>query len=70
MDVLEVWGVGGEGWQQVALQARAAEREQLAAHRKRVRTLDKTQLLDDFRAGLSGNKGLFGHAQHVVGRTD
>jgi hypothetical protein len=69
VDVLEVWGVGGEGWQQVALQARAAEREKIAANMKRVRTVDKTQLLDDFRAGLLG-KALFGHAEHIVGRTD
>jgi hypothetical protein len=69
VDVLEVWGVGGEGWQQVALQAREAERVKLAAQRKRVQTLDKTQLLDDFRTGLLGN-ALFGHTEHIVGRTD
>jgi len=72
VDALEVWGVGGEGWQKNALQARNVEQERIEANLRKARTVDKTQLLDDFRSGLfvADSNTLFSHVEHTVGRLD
>ena len=71
VDALEVWGVGGDGWIKKALLVRQAMRQKDEANLRKARTVDKTQLLDDFRSGfLDGGKTLFGHADHVTGRTE
>jgi hypothetical protein len=70
VDAMEIWGVGGEGWIKGALQARASMRIKREANLKQARTVDKAQFLDDFRSCMVENDSLFGHVEHVAGRTD
>ena len=62
----------------IALQARHVEQQRVEANLRKARTVDKSQLLDDFRSGFfnptaSGggeSNSLFGHVQHTAGRLD
>jgi len=73
-DALEVWGVGGEEWIELSLKEQFKNREKMEANLKKVRQVDKMQLLDHFRsdplANLSNHRGFFSHVDQVQGRME
>jgi len=62
VDVLEVWGVGGDDVVREAVNARERHEGITDAARRRVQRVDKKQFLEDFQSGLlMGNNQLFKH---------
>ena len=70
VDAIEVWGVGGLELVKEALHMRQQERDHVEATRSRHGMAYKKALVNDFRAGMLGNKTLFSHMDQVVGRTE
>jgi len=60
VDIIEVWGVGGEHLVHEAVLAKDKHEDMADAVRKRVQKVDRKQFLDDFKSGFHGNK-LFDH---------
>ncbi len=60
IDVLEVWGVGGEDVVRNASSDKEQHEDIVDAARKKVQRVDRKQFLDDFTSGLHGSK-LFEH---------
>jgi len=70
LQILEVWGVGGDEVIQKALEDRAAYRERHEEIIRRARVVhDKTQFATDLKSGLIPNV-LYGHQEKVRGRHD
>ena len=64
VDVLEVWGVGGDDIVREAAMKKEEHESVSDATRRRVQTVDKKQFLQDFQSGmLLGNNELFKHRQ-------
>ena len=61
IDVLEVWGVGGEDIVRDATSAKDKNEAMKEAFRKNIQRVDRKQFLDDFRSGLFGSNKLFEH---------
>jgi len=64
IDILEVYGVGGEAIVQQALEDRNQVRQIAEANIRKARKVDKAQFLDDFKSGLIESKA-FQHRQQV-----
>jgi TLD len=69
IDILEVWGVGGDEVVGEALGARSRQREITEAALRKARKVDKAAFLDDFRGGLIDSKA-FAHRNQIQGRAD
>lgn len=65
VDVLEVWGVGGDNVAKEALDKKEKQADVMGAARRRVQRVDKRQFLDDFQSGFhargTGSTSLFQH---------
>ena len=57
VDVIEVWGVGGDEKVYQAIHDKEKQEDIRNAVRKRVQQVDKKQFLDDFQSGLHVSKG-------------
>ena len=66
VDMLEVWGTGGEEVISRALKARSDRREVVDSHIIRSRQVDKKQFLNDFNSGLIESKA-FAHREQIRG---
>lgn len=69
IDVVEVWGVGGDQVVADALDERQKARALKEEGIRRARKVDKAQFLDDFRSGVIDSKA-FKHRQEIDGRAD
>ncbi len=61
VDVLEVWGVGGEEVIVDAVNTKGKHEGVAEATRRRVQMVDKKQFLEDFQSGLHMGSKLFAH---------
>ena len=62
VDVLEIWGVGGDDAVHRAINRKEERKSVSDANLRRVQRVDKRQFLEDFQSGmLLGSNGLFKH---------
>ncbi len=66
VDILEVWGVGGEEVIVDAVNAKGKHEGVAEATRRRVQMVDKKQFLEDFQSGLHVGSKLFAHRDGSV----
>lgn len=67
IDILEVWGCGGDAAVQEALGARTRTREVIDANIRKAKKVDKAAFLDDLNSGLIESKA-FRHREEIRGR--
>lgn len=61
IDVLEIWGVGGEDVVRNATAVKEKHEDMTDAARRKVQRVDRKQFLEDFRSGLHVGNKLFEH---------